>query len=272
MDDTDPPPAARSPRLPWPAAPPPSRPRVPRTGIRDLRRRQRWLRASIGRQLVELRENVGVTRTAAAHAAGIDPAHLLRIEAGTAQASLEAVVAVADVFGADVSVRLFPGRPPRIRDRFQAPIVESLIRMLDRRWRAEPEVAVIEPSRGVVDLVIVSRGSGPAIAVEVHSELRSVGAVLRRAAEKADGVSALGRFGPAVSRLLVIRSTTQTRGIARQFRATFEAAYPAPAIAAYKALVDRESPWPGPAILWATVSGANARILEQPPRGWAPRR
>ncbi|TAJ99645.1 MAG: helix-turn-helix domain-containing protein [Chloroflexota bacterium] len=237
-----------------------------RTGVRELRRRQRWLRSAIGRQLLELREEAGGTRAATARAANIDPAHLLRIEAGSAQASLEAIVSVADVLGADVSVRLFPSRPPRIRDRFQAPIVESLIRLLGREWRAEPEVSVREPSRGVVDLVISSRSGRPAIAVEVHSELRSVEAILRRAAEKAEGVRALGRFGPEISKLLVIRSTVRTREIARQFSATLAAAYPVSATAAYRALAGHEAGWPGPAILWSDVSGASARILDRAPR------
>jgi transcriptional regulator with XRE-family HTH domain len=240
---------------------------APRTGVRELRRRQRWLRSAIGRQLTELREEAGVTRAAAARAAGIDPAHLFRIEAGSARASLEAIVAVADVFGADVSVRLFPGRPPQVRDRFQAPIVEALIRMLDRRWRAEPEVAVAQPSRGVVDLVIASRLGGPTIAVEVHSELRSVETILRRAAEKAEGVRALGRFGSEVSRLLVIRSTARTREIARQYHATLSAAYPGPTLTAHRALAGHEADWPGPAILWSDPSGTSVRILARAPRG-----
>ena len=261
MGDQLPAPPTRSRRAPASERP------FPRAGVRELRRRQRWLRSSIGRQLVELREEAGATRSAAARAAGIDPAHLLRIESGSARASLEVVVAVADAFGADVSVRLFPGRPPRIRDRFQAPIVDALIRLLDRRWRAEPEVAVSNPSRGVVDLVIASRSIGPAIAVEVHSELRSVELVLRRAAEKAEGVRALGRFGPEVSRLLVIRSTARTREIARQHRATLSAAYPGSTITALVALAGRDADWPGPAILWSDGSGTSARILARPPRG-----
>jgi transcriptional regulator with XRE-family HTH domain len=236
------------------------------TGVRELRRRQRWLRASIGRQLADAREEGSLPRGAVAEAAGIDPSHLLRIEAGRGGASLEAIVAVADVLGSDVSIRLFPSRAPTIVDRFQAPIVEALIRGLDRRWRAEVEVVVLSPVRGVVDIAVAARDGSVAIAVEVHSELRSIERVVRRLPEKAEGMAALGRFGPSVSRLLVIRSTTETRAVARVHSATLQAAFPAPTSAAYRALHGRTDAWPGPAVIWADLTGADARILERAPR------
>lgn len=212
------------------------------------------------------REEAALPRAAVARAAGVDPAHLLRIEAGSAKASLEAIVAVADVLGTDVSVRMFPARPATIVDRFQAPIVEALIRTLDRRWRAEAEVVVTQPTRGVIDIVIEARDGSLAIATEVHSELRSVERILRRLAEKAEGVAALGRFGLEVSRLLVVRSTIETRATARIHAATFASALPASASAAVRALQIPADPWPGPAMIWADLRGNNARILERVPR------
>jgi transcriptional regulator with XRE-family HTH domain len=241
------------------------------TGVRELRRRQRWLRASIGRQLADAREEASLPRVAVAAAAGIDPSHLLRIEAGAAAASLEAIVAVADVLGSDVSVRLFPARPARIVDRLQAPIVEALIRGVGRGWRPEVEVVVLEPVRGVVDIVLAARQGSVAIAVEVHSELRSIERVVRRLAEKAEGVAALGRFGPDVSRLLVIRSTTETRAIARLYSATLQAAFPAQASDAHRALFGTSDAWPGPAVIWADLTGSNARILDRAPRSVVPK-
>lgn len=235
-------------------------------GIRELRRRQRWLRASIGRQLAELRAEQGLPRTAVASAAGIDAAHLFRIEAGTAQASLEAIVAAADALGADVSLRLFESRPAKVQDRFQAAIVEALVRLLDRRWSAELEVVVAQPSRGVVDLVIVARDGTLAIVVEVHSELRSLERTLRKLAEKVEGIISLGRFGANVSRLLVVRSTTDTRAVARAYVASLGAALPGVPRDAFAALSSRAGEWPGPSLLWADVSGSRARILDRPPR------
>jgi hypothetical protein len=99
-----------------------------------------------------------------------------------------------------------------------------------------------------------------------------VEAILRRAAEKAEGVRALGRFGPEVSKLLVIRSTVRTREIVIRFHATIEAAYPASAPAAHRALADDRAGWPGPAVLWSEVIGDAARILDRAPRGTMPAR
>lgn len=247
-------------------ADPTNRERRGAPGIRELRRRQRWLRASIGRQLAELREEQGLPRIAVAAAAGMDPAHLLRIEAATARASLEAIVAVADALGADVSVRLFESRPAKVQDRVQAAIVESLVRLLDRRWSAELEVVVTQPSRGVIDLVIAARDGTLAIVVEVHSELRSLERTLRKLAEKVEGAIGLGRFGVNVSRLLVVRSTADTRAVAKTYAASLGAAFPGASRDAFAALSSPSGEWPGPSLLWAEVTGPRARILDHSPR------
>ena len=80
----------------------------------------------------------------------------------------------------------------------------------------------ISPFIGVIDIVLTDRSSPVTIAVEVYSELRRLEQQIRWSAEKADGLtSRLSRDDPAsprtVSRLLVLRSTTATREIARTF-------------------------------------------------------
>src|SRR5262249_12907529 len=111
----------------------------------------------IGGQVLALREDVGVAGAALARCAGIDPAHLMRIERGAVNASPEVLVAIAACLGSDVSVRLFPGAAPRLHDRFQAPMVDALVRYAGKAWRAQPEVPV-PAARGVIDLVL-SRAS-----------------------------------------------------------------------------------------------------------------
>jgi len=91
--------------------------------------------------------------------------------------SLEVLTAIGAVLGCDLSVRYFPGSGPRIRDRFQAPIVEALIGILDQSWVPQPEVPVMRPVRGVIDLVI--RREIEVVACEVQSELRRLEQVLR---------------------------------------------------------------------------------------------
>ena len=202
-----------------------------------------------------------------ARAAGIDQAHLSRIESGVARASVDVLVAISAVLGADLALKLFAGSGPRLHDRFQAPMVEALIRILDRRWIARPEVPVHEPARGVIDVVITSRTEDVRIAAEVQSELRRLEATIRTSSEKAASVPPNGLHVAPASRLLLCRSTMATRELARQFEATLAAAYPARAADAYAALTTADRPWPGPAVLWVRLDRGTAEVLDRPPRG-----
>lgn len=228
-----------------------------------MARRKREMRRAIGLQVRTLREDASVSRADVSRAAGIDRAHYSRIETGDTGASLEVLLAVGAVLGADLSVRYFPGSGPRIRDRFQAPIVEALLRVLHESWVAQPEVPIVRPVRGVIDIVL--RRDGEVVACEVQSELRRLEQVIRWSAEKAAALGLPDR--PSASRLLVIRSTTQTREVARRFEATLRAAYFAKAVDALAALSTPMQAWPGPAILWARLERGHAEILERPPRG-----
>ena len=235
-------------------------------GPRELARREREHRRRIGRQVRETREDLGATQADLARAVGVDRSHVARVEAGTVGMSQSTHLAFAAALGADLSVRLFPTGSALIRDRFQAPIVETLIRSLDTSWTPRPEVPVGSQRRRVIDVVLV-RGR-LAIACEVHSELRRVEEVLRRASETERALGAEGTV-EITSRLLIIRSTAPTRAIARQFAATLGAAYPARAADAFDALAARERAWPGAAILWARLEAGRAELLRFPPRGVA---
>ncbi len=236
-----------------------------RIGVREVLRRQRQVRVVIGRQVSDLRMEAGTSRRALALGSGIDPAHLLRIERGTASASIDALVSIAACLGADLGVRMFPGTGPRLRDRFQAPMVDALIGGLGPEWIATPEVAVPR-ARGVIDLVLSHRDGKLAIACECHSELRSLEHLLRRASEKAEGLRERGARGGNVSRLLLLRSTGATRDVARVYETTLAAAYPARTADAVAAL-SAGGPWPGAAIVWVRLEGGRAMLLDKPPRG-----
>ncbi len=237
--------------------------------------RERDLRRAIGRQIVEARLDSGASQASVARSAGIDRAHLSRIEAGTARPSTLVLAHVAAALGAELSMRLFTGTGPRLVDRFQASMVEALLRGLDRRWAATPEVPVVAPARGVVDVVLHDPRAGLLVACEVQSQIRRLEQQLRWIAEKelslpsseiARSVAALTGAMPATSRLLVLRSTAANRDLARQFAATFAAAFPARAAEAVSALRG-DAPWPGPAVVWIRVEGSDAVMLDGPPRG-----
>jgi DNA-binding XRE family transcriptional regulator len=174
-------------------------------------------------------------QAAVARHAGITRSHLSMIEAGTRAPSWPVLTRIAAVLGSDLSVRLFPGREPRLRDRFQAPMVEALLKMLPDRWSRAVEVAVHRPARGFIDCVISDRDMPRIVSIEAHSEIRRLEALIRSAIDKSESLPSsdlwpflsAGTARPPIHRVLLLRSTAANREIARSFAATLSAAYPA---------------------------------------------
>lgn len=253
-----------------PASTNPSARRSPRTRIG---RRSEEVARAIGRQVVALRLDSGISQRRLAAASGIPQSYLSRIERGTAEPSTAVLVSIGDALGADLSVRLLPGAGPRIRDRFQAPIVEAVLRVAHPTWHRLVEVPVRRPVRGVIDLVLSSRSV--VVATEVQSEIHRLEQQLRWATEKslalpsaeAWSMIAAGEEPIPISRLLVLRSTHTNRELARAFEQTLATAFPARSVEAFAALGDPAALWPGPAMLWAVVDARGARVLDGPPRG-----
>ncbi|HXG26275.1 MAG TPA: helix-turn-helix transcriptional regulator [Candidatus Binatia bacterium] len=243
----------------------PARPLFRGLGPRQLRRRANDVYRWIGRQVLEARTEAGLTQAQLARCTRITQGYLAKIEAGSAQPSVGVLVAIGACLGADLGVRYFPGLGPRLHDRFQAPMIEALLRESGPLWRGQPEVPV-PAARGVIDLVIRRVSDQTVIACECHSELRRLELVVRRLAEKAEALR--GRLGDSadVSSLLLLRSTAATRAVARAYDATLAAAFPARSTDVLAALRG-DAAWPGSAIVWVRVEGGTAVVLERPPRG-----
>lgn len=247
--------------------PPPNR----RLGIdRVVKGRHRETVRSFGRDALRLRTDAGATQSQVSSVAGIDRSHYSRIEAGTANASLETLVAISTALGADISVRLYPGTGPRLTDRHQARMIETLLRSLCDDWRPHVEVPVSRPSRGVIDAVLERPAARLLVVTEAYSELRRLEQQIRWSADKAASIASSDLVGPGreltVSRLLVLRSTATTRQLARDFEATLHAAYPARTAAVIASLRDGAD-WPGPGIVWIRIEGERVELLDGPPRG-----
>jgi transcriptional regulator with XRE-family HTH domain len=236
-------------------------------------RRMRHPDHQLGEEIHRLRLDAGVAVVELASIVGVHRSYVARIEAGVARPSLPILTAIGVALGADLSLRYFAGSGPRLHDRFQAPILESILHRLGARWRPQVEVPVNNPSRGVIDLVLTDRASPTVVAGEVQSELRRLEQQIRWSTEKADGLARkLAEASPtgasiAVSRLLILRSTVTTRELARTFEATLATAYPARAEDVVSALTTSRVPWPGPGIIWVRLEGGRATILDHPPRG-----
>jgi len=241
---------------------------------RDARERAAELRRVVGVTIRGLREDVGLTKTAVAKAAGIDDSYLGLIEAGAREAGYQVLATVGAVLGADLSVKLYPNTGPRIRDRHQAPMVETLIRGLHPRWIPDPEVVVVQPARGVIDLVLTDRRDPLLVATEAQSAVPRLEQMVRWHREKEASLPSadLWQFvaassPPATSRLLVLRVTRETRDLASRFEATLRAAYPARTTDVIGALTSADTGWPGAGIIWMGVQAGRAELLPCPPRG-----
>lgn len=234
---------------------------------REAARHARRIWTHVGEDVRRLRLDANVSGPELSRAVGIDAAHLWRIEAGLAHPSLEVLVAIGVALGADLGVRYFAGAGPRIHDRFQAPMLESLLTELHRRWHPRLEVVVTQPARGVIDAVLDDTLTGAAVATELQSDIRRIEQQVRWANEKADGLAlALGR---PVSQLLILRSTDRTRELARQYERLLRTAYPARCADAVEALTGGVAQWPGPSIVWVHLHGSTATLMRYPPRGVA---
>jgi transcriptional regulator with XRE-family HTH domain len=230
----------------------------------------------LGAEIRQLREDAGLSKAIVARVAGIDPALLRGVERGEYEASSITLARIAAALGAEASTRLFPSAGPPIRDRFQARMIEAFLRHLPADWYRSPEVPVHRPVRGVVDLVIAHRPSNLVACLEAHSELRRLEQQIRWALAKAEALrsSPIWPFlapdpadPPPISSVLLLRSTTATRDLARTFRDTLRAAFPADPASIHAALADPTQTWPGNGILWVRVDGSEATLLPSWPRG-----
>lgn len=232
---------------------------------RETSRRLRRTRTLIGEDIRRMRLDANLSVAELSRATGIAAGHLWRIEAGQANAGMEVLIAIGVALGADLGVRYFTGAGPRIHDRFQAPMIEALLRALDPRWRVQLEVPVGRPARGVIDTVLRDSVVRLAIATEVQSDLRRLEQQIRWGREKADALATTDAE-THVSQLLVLRSTVRMRQLARQYEATLRAAFPARTSDAVAALTTTAT-WPGSAIVWIHLHGTTATLMRHPPPG-----
>jgi transcriptional regulator with XRE-family HTH domain len=237
---------------------------------REIRRRQRVIVRKIGQDILHLRTDAAATQGRVAALAGIDRSHVARIEAGTANASIETLIGLATALGADLSVRFYAGTGLRLTDRHQARMLEAILRRLSPVWRPHLEVPVFRPARGVVDVVFERPAERLLVVSEASSTIARLEQQIRWSAEKAASIGSSDLVRPGVetevSKLLILRSTEATRSIARAFEAVLRAAYPASTRDAVGSLVNG-TPWPGASIVWVRIEGERVELLDGPPRG-----
>jgi transcriptional regulator with XRE-family HTH domain len=235
---------------------------------RETAARHRRVIRELGDEIRKLREDAGLSQRAVASAAKMAQAHLSAIEAGTAEPSLRVLQRLGAALGSDLSVRYFVNTGPRVRDRLQLLMEQAALELAHGRWRADLEVPVHRPVRGVIDLVLHDQSGADTVASEAHSRLLRVEQQIRWANEKADALAGLPSLeGRRVCRLLLLRNTAANRDLVRAAEAVFVAAYPGRAAEAFAALTGPTTAFPMAALLWVDVKRGRARLLAAPPRG-----
>jgi transcriptional regulator with XRE-family HTH domain len=244
----------------------------PRIEIR-AEQRARELRSAVAGDIRRLLQDSGVSGARLAREAKVSPDTISLILRERREPSFDVLARIALAAGGDVTIRIVPGAGLAIHDRYQARMMEALLRDLHPRWAPYPKVAVRTPARGSIDLVLADTIDRGLVASEFESGLRRAEQTLRWANEMASALVDTELFaaacasgagdgtGPAISRLLVLRSTPATRSAVAQLPALFEAAYPAGTERAVAALRDR-SDWPGSAIAWMWVRGRTVRLMD----------
>ena len=234
------------------------------------------MRRRVGLDIRRLRIDAGLSVRTLATASGIDHGFLARIEAGSVEASYAVLVAIGEVLGADLSVRLYPTTGPRIHDRIQAPIVEALFK--------RPSPALAATRRGWRDPTGTRVRRCRARVAAGRPRRRDRGRVIdpapRAAAPMGPGQGGLaavvGGVGPdgAGRRASTCYLTPADRqidtidpGHRAGVRGNARVRVPVRTADVHAALTTADAPWPGPGIVWADVEGGRARILERPPRG-----
>jgi transcriptional regulator with XRE-family HTH domain len=252
-----------------------TKPHRPRTKLeRQAAEVVRQARRNLSAEIRTARQDAGLSLHRLAGAAGISATTIGAIERESAEPSLQVLARVASALGMSLSIRLYPGTGPLIRDHIQPVMLGALLGILHQRWRRRPEVAVYKPVRGVIDLVLEERMDRLIVACEAQSDLRRLEQQVRWSRAKADALRET--LGPealrgdaaerVVGRLLLLRSTARTRAIVAEYAQFMAAAYPARTSDAYAALVG-EAPWRADALVWCRVERGEAVVLDRPPRG-----
>jgi len=235
--------------------------------LAEARRQATRIHRAMGDDIRRLREDAGIRCGRLAVAAGVNAGYLRRIEEGLERPSIDTYAKIAVTLGADIGSRLYPNTGPSIRDRWQASILEGLLGQLHPRWRVYPEVAVRNPARGWIDGVLHDARAETVLVTEIQSDLRRLEQLLRWFAEKVASLSSWegwAQLGPikVMSQLLIVRSTSATRQVGREFERQLALAYPAHPADAIEALTSAK-PWPGPALIWAEVEPSGVRLIRR---------
>ncbi|HXG39608.1 MAG TPA: helix-turn-helix transcriptional regulator [Candidatus Limnocylindrales bacterium] len=219
-----------------------------RQAIREGDRELDWSSRRVGEEIRALRLRAGIRQADLARAIGVDRAVISRLEAGDGRVSARTKARAAALLGAAYRQQLFPVGEPYLVDGAQARIVERLLELRHRRWRAIPEAPVPGDGRRSTDVRLECWPD--IVLVEVETHVRRLEEVVRECHTKRAAVAADVPPGWRVHAALVLPPTRHHRALVRTHRETLASAFPVPDRTLRAALVAPAGPWPGDGILW----------------------
>lgn len=228
-------------------------------------RRAATQHGELAERLRDITADAGVSRRVLATTSGLSLGYVSDVLAGTQNPTLEAYHRLAASLGADLSVKIFANTGPHIRDRWQAPMLEEVLRVRHPRWEPYLEALVTRPAQGWIDLVLHERREQLLLATELQSEMRRLEQLIRWQASKASSLPSWEGFvhlgeAPRISQLMIVRRSRATRAVAAQNERQLRIAFPAHPDDAIAALTGTQ-PWPGAALAWMVVDANGARLV-----------
>jgi transcriptional regulator with XRE-family HTH domain len=225
---------------------------IRREAVHDGDRQLRRVAIRFGEDFRELRLRFGVTQAAIARAIGVDRSVIARIERGDPTVANRIRARACAVLGADFRLALYPERAPLIYDAAHSRIVERLLALRHRRWRATVEAPVPGPGRRSSDVRLAS--GRDLVLFEIESRARRAEQLLRELHAKREAVEMAVGGRLRVHAVLVLPPTRHHQAFVRELPATIRAAFPVGAADLRRALESPDAPWPGDGILWVPGS------------------
>jgi transcriptional regulator with XRE-family HTH domain len=194
---------------------------APRVDRRAADRMAGEMAASIGREALLLRTNLGLTVRTAARLAGVAPSTYQRVEDGDGAVQLDTLCRVAASVGLKVWAKAFPVRHPSLRDTGQLRLAEHIRSLVPASQRVAIELAL--GNQRSIDLAVF--GPLEIIAIEIERIIGDFQAQHRAAAAKRDELAASHRR--PVRLVVVLQDTRRNRAAVREHEPLIRSALPA---------------------------------------------
>ncbi len=199
-----------------------------------------------------IRLRAGVSQAAVARAIGVTRSVVCRIERGDPSVSHLIRARAASALGAEFRMAIYPQDAPLIHDAVHARLVERILALRHREWRAVVESPVPGPGRRSSDIRL-DRGT-TAVLIEVESRVQAFEAVIRECAGKRAAVAAVAAPAHHVHVVLALPPTRHHRALVTAHPEIVATAFPASSMSIMRALRDPLIEWPGDGILWCQVA------------------